>query len=80
MSAVKRITAKNKPPADGGMLTVDEILEDLRGSDGKPLSRRTFYEWRAKGTGPKCIKLPNGELRVRRAEYERWLDDRENAA
>ena len=21
---------------------------------------RTFYEWRTKGTGPRCIKLPNG--------------------
>ena len=58
-----------------GMLTVEQILEDLG-----DVSRRTFYEWRAKGTGPKCVKLPNGELRVRRAEYERWLAEREAAA
>ena len=66
------------PPIDrrtaNGMLTVDQILEDLG-----DVSRRTFYEWRAKGTGPKCVKLPNGELRVRRAEYERWLAEREAA-
>jgi predicted DNA-binding transcriptional regulator AlpA len=55
-------------------LTVDEICADLH------ISRRTFYEWRAKGTAPKCSKLPNGELRVRRAEYERWLEVREDAA
>jgi hypothetical protein len=61
-----------------GMLTVEEILEDLAGPDG-PLSRRTWQEWRAKGTGPKCIKLPNGELRIRIAEYERWLSSREAA-
>jgi predicted DNA-binding transcriptional regulator AlpA len=61
-----------------GMLTVDEILADLGGPDG-PLSRRTWQEWRAKGTGPKCIKLPNGELRIRRAEYDRWLNSREAA-
>ena len=24
------------------------------------ISRRTFYEWRAKGTAPRCISLPNG--------------------
>jgi excisionase family DNA binding protein len=54
-------------------LTVDEICVDLR------VSRRTFYEWRAKGTAPKCMKLPNGELRVRRSEYERWLSAREAA-
>jgi predicted DNA-binding transcriptional regulator AlpA len=64
--------------APRGMLTVEEILEDLGGPDS-PLSRRTWQEWRAKGTGPKCIKLPNGELRVRRAEYDRWLNSREAA-
>jgi hypothetical protein len=64
--------------APRGMLTVREILEDLADETG-PLSRRTWNEWRAKGTGPKCIKLPNGELRVRRAEYERWLNSREAA-
>lgn len=61
------------------MLTVAEILEDLGGPDG-PLPRRTWQEWRAKGTGPKCIKLPNGELRVRHTEYERWLESLGGAA
>ena len=61
-------------------LTVNEILEDLADEDGKPLPRRTWDEWRAKGTGPRCIKLPNGQLRVRLAEYERWLATREDAA
>lgn len=55
-------------------LTVADICADL------DISRRTFYEWRAKGTAPKCIPLPNGELRIRRTEYERWLADREAAA
>jgi predicted DNA-binding transcriptional regulator AlpA len=61
-------------PASRGMLTVEQILTDLG-----DVSRRTFYEWRAKGTGPKCVKLPNGELRVRVTEYERWLAEREAA-
>jgi hypothetical protein len=60
-------------------LTVAEILEDLADAEGNPLPRRTWDEWRAKGTGPRCIKLPNGQLRVRRAEYERWLTEREAA-
>ena len=54
-------------------LTIAEICADLN------VSRRTFYEWRAKGKAPKCIPLPNGELRVRRTEYERWLEEREAA-
>ncbi len=55
-------------------LTVAEVCAELR------ISRSTFYEWRAKGTAPRCTKLPNGEIRVRRAELERWLDSREEAA
>jgi hypothetical protein len=70
------MTAQNRTPR--GMLTVEEILEDLGGPSG-PLSRRTWQEWRAKGTGPKCIKLPNGDLRIRRTEYDRWLNSREAA-
>jgi predicted DNA-binding transcriptional regulator AlpA len=41
------------------------------------ISRSTFYDWRAKGRAPKCIKLPNGEIRVRRGELDRWLTSRE---
>jgi predicted DNA-binding transcriptional regulator AlpA len=37
------------------------------------VARSTFYEWRRKGTAPRCIKLPNGDLRIRRSELERWL-------
>jgi predicted DNA-binding transcriptional regulator AlpA len=44
------------------------------------ISRSTFYEWRAKGTAPRCIKLPNGEIRVRRAELDRWLEKCEEVA
>jgi excisionase family DNA binding protein len=55
-------------------LTIAEVCADLG------ISRRTFYEWRAKGTAPRCISLPNGTLRVRRSEYQRWLTTREEAA
>ncbi|HEY1914681.1 MAG TPA: helix-turn-helix domain-containing protein [Streptosporangiaceae bacterium] len=54
-------------------LTVDDICADL------DIVRRTFYEWRAKGKAPKCIRLPNGELRIYRSEYLRWLATCEGA-
>jgi excisionase family DNA binding protein len=38
------------------------------------ISRSTFYDWRAKGRAPKCHKLPNGEIRLRRADVDRWFD------
>ncbi|TDC76443.1 helix-turn-helix domain-containing protein [Actinomadura sp. 7K507] len=55
-------------------LTIKEVCAELH------ISRRTFYEWRAKGRAPRCITLPNGSLLVRRSELNRWLDEREEAA
>jgi excisionase family DNA binding protein len=55
-------------------LTIAEVCTDLG------ISRRTFYEWRMKNKAPKCITLPNGSLRIRRSEYQRWLASREEAA
>lgn len=49
-------------------LTVAEFCEEMR------IARSTFYDWRAKRRAPRCIRMPNGELRIRRSEYERWLE------
>jgi predicted DNA-binding transcriptional regulator AlpA len=62
-----------RTPRDRDKLTIAEVCADLG------ISRRTFYEWRMKNTAPKCITLPNGTLRIRRAEYQRWLASREAA-
>ncbi|MGC5011389.1 helix-turn-helix transcriptional regulator [Streptosporangium sp. DT93] len=58
----------------GEKLTIADICEDL------DISRSTFYDWRQKGRAPKCMKLPNGDLRVRRADYDRWLTSLEDAS
>jgi excisionase family DNA binding protein len=55
-------------------LTLAEVCTELG------ITRRTFYEWRAKKKAPKCITLPNGSIRVRRTELDRWLEAREDAA
>lgn len=44
------------------------------------VSRSTFYYWRQLGKPPKCIKLPNGEIRVRRADLDTWITSREEVA
>lgn len=73
-------TVARTGPVDSGAganrrrLTIAEICADLG------VSRSTFYEWRAKGRGPRCLKLPNGDIRINRAEYERWLRSLEEAA
>lgn len=56
--------------ADRRHLTIAEFCEELS------IARSTFYEWRAKKTAPRCVKLPNGELRIRRADFDAWLESR----
>jgi excisionase family DNA binding protein len=55
-------------------LTVAEVCADLG------ISRSTFYAWRASGKAPRCIRLPNGDLRVRRVDLDSWLADLEDVA
>ncbi|WP_328983235.1 helix-turn-helix domain-containing protein [Streptomyces mirabilis] len=56
------------------MLTISQVIEEI----GVPLS--TFYRWRQTRKGPKAIKLPNGSVRIRRSELERWISALEEAA
>jgi predicted DNA-binding transcriptional regulator AlpA len=62
------------------LLTIAEVCAELRDDDGKPLSRATFYRWRTLGKAPKCLKLPNGSIRIRRSALERFLDQCAEAA
>lgn len=55
-------------------LTVREICDELG------VARSTFYDWRAARKAPPCIKLPNGDLRVRRDVFEKWLESLEPPA
>ena len=48
-------------------LTVDQLCEELK------VARSTFYQWRQVGKAPRCIRLPNGAIRIRRDELDRWL-------
>ncbi|MEV7373607.1 helix-turn-helix domain-containing protein [Streptomyces sp. NPDC090301] len=56
-------------------MTVPQILAALGG-----VSRRTFYRWRELGHAPTAFKLPNGELRVWRSDFDTWLRGLETAA
>jgi hypothetical protein len=49
-------------------LKVQDILADLE------IHRRTWQRWRELGRTPRCKRLPNGELRIRRDWYEAWLE------
>ncbi len=55
-------------------LTVKDICEELG------VARSTFHDWRAAHKAPPCLKLPNGDLRIARADYERWLQSLRQSA
>lgn len=56
------------------MLKLPEVLDEIG------MSRAAFYRMRARGKGPKLLKLPNGQLRVRRTDLDAWLNGLEEAA
>lgn len=67
-------TDKHRAPPDSReKLTIAEVCKELK------ISRSTFYDWRAKGRGraPKVLRLPNGDLRIRRTDFDAWLASRE---
>jgi predicted DNA-binding transcriptional regulator AlpA len=49
------------------LLTIADVLAELQ------VARSTFDTWRSLGSAPECIKLPNGQIRVRRSALEDWL-------
>jgi predicted DNA-binding transcriptional regulator AlpA len=55
-------------------LTISDVCGELG------VARSTFYDWRAARKAPRCIKLPNGEIRIRRADLESWLTGLEDIA
>jgi predicted DNA-binding transcriptional regulator AlpA len=61
-------------PGSRKHLTIADVCAEL------DVARSTFYDWRARKVAPPCIKLPNGELRVRRADLDAWLSAHEEAA
>ncbi|MFF4514780.1 helix-turn-helix transcriptional regulator [Streptomyces mirabilis] len=40
------------------------------------MSPSALYRLRARGQAPRMIKLPNGELRCRRADLDAWWEAR----
>jgi predicted DNA-binding transcriptional regulator AlpA len=55
-------------------LTVDQLCVELQ------IARSTFYQWRQVGKAPRCIRLPNGAIRIRRDDLDLWLAALEDAA
>jgi predicted DNA-binding transcriptional regulator AlpA len=69
VSATTRKARENtRPTTRREHLTIADICDELQ------VSRSTFYYWRQTGKAPRCIVLPNKEVRVTRADLDAWLD------
>ena len=55
-------------------LTIPEVCAELK------VSRSTFYYWRQVGKAPRCVVLPNKEVRVTREELDAWMADHTEVA
>ncbi|MFI1091829.1 helix-turn-helix transcriptional regulator [Streptomyces sp. NPDC020917] len=47
-------------------LKLPEVLDEIG------MSRSAFYRLRARGKAPRCVRLPNGQIRVRRSDLDAW--------
>ncbi|MER6430872.1 helix-turn-helix domain-containing protein [Streptomyces sp900105245] len=50
------------------MLKLPEVLTEIK------MSRAAFYRMRARGQAPRLRKLPNGQVRVSRADLDAWWE------
>ncbi|MER5509531.1 helix-turn-helix domain-containing protein [Streptomyces sp. NPDC002766] len=50
------------------MLKLPEVLDEIG------MSRAAFYRMRARGLAPRIRKLPNGQVRVSRADLDAWWE------
>ncbi|MHB8341988.1 MAG: helix-turn-helix transcriptional regulator [Mycobacteriales bacterium] len=65
--ATAAATASRLAGAPRSWLTVADCLAELG------VDRSTWEKWRQRGVAPRAVRLPNGQLRIRRDWLERWL-------
>src|SRR6266567_7536338 len=71
VNVVTRSSREATGPGGGEWLTVGQVCAELK------ISPRTFYRWRAQGTGPRGKRIARGGVRVRRSWLDEWLDEPE---
>lgn len=60
-------------PNSSKLMTLQEIYEELG------IAKSTWNDWKNKGLTPAQIRLPNNQVRIRRAAFEKWLEQFEEA-
>lgn len=72
---MSRSTARPTPASSNAskLMTLQEVYDELG------IAKSTWNDWKNKGRTPKFFRLPNNQVRVRRADFEKWLDQLEEA-
>ncbi|WP_198667237.1 helix-turn-helix transcriptional regulator [Glycomyces dulcitolivorans] len=55
-------------PQASGLMTLQQVYDELG------IAKSTWNDWKNKGRTPKFFRLPNNQVRIRRADFEQWLD------
>jgi predicted DNA-binding transcriptional regulator AlpA len=66
--------SSQRPSSARRTLKLPEVLDEIG------MSRSAFYRMRARGKAPRCVRLPNGQIRVRRSDLDSWLECHEESA
>ncbi|MTD59657.1 helix-turn-helix domain-containing protein [Amycolatopsis sp. RM579] len=53
--------------------TIKQFCEEIG------IAESAFHDWRIKGLAPRCIKLPNRQIRIRCSDVDAWLESREES-
>ncbi len=61
-------SSRSAANAHDELLSIPQVLAELG------VAKATFYRWRQLGKAPKSIRLPNGQVRIRRSVLDEWLD------
>lgn len=60
---------RNAIPSLTPLLRPEAVLAELG------VSRRQLDRWRSRGIAPRFIRLPNGDIRMRRETLDAWVND-----
>lgn len=68
---------KASQPIQGSTATPKAFLTLAEFLDALDVPKSTFFRWKATGQAPRTYKLPNGQLRISRRDFDAWIEARE---
>lgn len=67
-------TRRSELTTGGSYMTLEQVLAELQ------IARSTLDGWRRKRLFPAFTRLPNGQLRLKRIDFDAWVNKQRKAA